>query len=367
MVINNGFNFTNAVFENCWIEKDKIMFSGNYNFIKIYNTFSTENVLLDFLSINIENDNSILNFITKYGFILNIISTNNDSSSATVGIHIDDDLIQEKNIELNGNKVSINLSPMINKKQFYFTHDLFVFKHYHARIKSTVELMAAIKSKELSTILINTLFLALDQQPLEMDLQYSKSYSLSCDLDFFSSMLNKTSQAKQEQINSALQSLIEPQNDLVFPFFIEILHELKNICRIEAITNEEKIIFNKDIDLITDLLPSQICDSLIILAREIVRSEINLNLTSVTPILTIDNANNFNGTWLIPNLLSALYLDIYLKQSNNTIYKKCNNPTCDLFFEVTPDNTVKKYCSTRCAQLMAKRKQRERDKNHSLK
>lgn len=367
MVVNNGFKFTNVIFDNCWIDKDDIFFSGDFNYHKIYNTFSEENVLLDFLSIDTNDNDSVLNFIKRYGFILNLMSPDNNNKSVNVGIKISDEQINEDSIDINGNDVTIKLNYQNNATPFYIYHDMAVFKRSHTRIKSIIELITALKTDNKSNILTHTLFLALDQQPFNLDtIHFSKSYELSYDLDQFASELCGLNKSLQAQINDALESPLDPHDDLVFPFLVELLKELKLICEIVCISDEYFVIFNKDIDSIISELSQNTHNTLKILAREVVRSEINLNLSSVTPILTLDNSNGFYGTWNIPDLLSALYLDIYLKQSSNTIYKKCSNPTCGLFFEVNPDNTVKKYCSTRCGQLMAKRKQREREKSNNI-
>lgn len=82
----------------------------------------------------------------------------------------------------------------------------------------------------------------------------------------------------------------------------------------------------------------------------------------ITPELRYEN-NQLSSDWKITSLLEAMYMELLVSFAPNTQVKKCANPTCNSFFDVGIGNSRKIYCSTRCATLMAKRKQRERDKD----
>lgn len=96
-------------------------------------------------------------------------------------------------------------------------------------------------------------------------------------------------------------------------------------------------------------------------AREIIESEMRIHVYNVYPNFIVSK-EGYNSGWNFTNLFAALYMKIQLIYLNSRALKKCENPTCNEYFELPSNNTVKKYCSTRCAQLMAKRKQREREK-----
>lgn len=81
----------------------------------------------------------------------------------------------------------------------------------------------------------------------------------------------------------------------------------------------------------------------------------------ITPDLQYSN-NRLSSDWNISSLLEAMYMELLVTFTPNTQVKKCANPTCNSFFDVGKGNERKIYCSQRCALLMAKRKQRERDK-----
>ena len=88
---------------------------------------------------------------------------------------------------------------------------------------------------------------------------------------------------------------------------------------------------------------------------------INSQTYLITPNLQYDNGK-LSSDWNISSLLEAMYMELLVTFTPNTQVKKCANPTCNNFFDVGKGNERKIYCSQRCALLMAKRKQRERDK-----
>ena len=89
----------------------------------------------------------------------------------------------------------------------------------------------------------------------------------------------------------------------------------------------------------------------------------NNELMWVHPQMTFENGQ-FLPNLQISSLMQAMYLELFFKITPYTNLRKCANPTCNAFFEVSRDNSKRMYCSTRCAQLMAKRKQRERERRN---
>ena len=89
----------------------------------------------------------------------------------------------------------------------------------------------------------------------------------------------------------------------------------------------------------------------------------NNELMWVHPQMTFENGQ-FLPNLEISSLMQAMYLELFFKITPYTNLRKCANPTCNAFFEVSRDNSKRMYCSTRCAQLMAKRKQRERERRN---
>lgn len=72
--------------------------------------------------------------------------------------------------------------------------------------------------------------------------------------------------------------------------------------------------------------------------------------------------NKIISAWEAPNLLSAMYMEIFLRFTQNKMTRKCENSTCPRFFEVIGNDYRKRYCSNNCAVLEAQRNKRKRDK-----
>lgn len=94
---------------------------------------------------------------------------------------------------------------------------------------------------------------------------------------------------------------------------------------------------------------------------------VNQFLKNVYPMLADDGQSlNISTKWEAKNLLSAMYFEIFLAYCSNKTIRKCTCGGCPNYFEVSSYDTRKKYCSMHCAQLEAKRKQRQREKLQKL-
>jgi hypothetical protein len=91
-------------------------------------------------------------------------------------------------------------------------------------------------------------------------------------------------------------------------------------------------------------------------AKLIIKDEIDYHTRLISPVYDLES---MIGTWQIPNLITAIYFAIFFLNPSFTLIKKCANPTCDEYFDVLNSNKRKKYCSTRCSNIMSQRKYRE--------
>jgi preprotein translocase subunit Sss1 len=91
-------------------------------------------------------------------------------------------------------------------------------------------------------------------------------------------------------------------------------------------------------------------------AQLVIKAEIDYHTSLISPVYDLES---MIGTWQIPNLITAIYFAIFFLNPNFTLIKKCANPTCDEYFDVLNSNKRKKYCSTRCSNIMSQRKYRE--------
>lgn len=85
-------------------------------------------------------------------------------------------------------------------------------------------------------------------------------------------------------------------------------------------------------------------------------------LEHIAPEIQFNNGSMPEANWRIPSLLDAMYLDAFFRLTPTTTVRRCANPTCSHYFTWSKSRKTRIYCSASCAELMAKRKQREREK-----
>ncbi len=102
-------------------------------------------------------------------------------------------------------------------------------------------------------------------------------------------------------------------------------------------------------------------------AGELLSRWVNRKLSGVMPLLgnvLIDNCS-FTGSWYSPNLLSAFYVMFYLDLTQGVTLRKCQNKTCKEFFSAYGGDDRKIYCGDRCAKAHAQREYRRRKKEQA--
>lgn len=99
------------------------------------------------------------------------------------------------------------------------------------------------------------------------------------------------------------------------------------------------------------------------LAPQILMDMINEGLIKVHPTLFINSKGKFAADWLLKYQYEGLLLEIFLMLSSGSQLRKCANPTCEKFFSPS-SHSDKMFCTQRCASLVAKRRQRMRDKEN---
>lgn len=140
---------------------------------------------------------------------------------------------------------------------------------------------------------------------------------------------------------------------------VDFLYKIIEISSIESIDTKNGVIFTKQISSIITLLTDELKENLIDIAKKIVKVEVDYNIKSIRASY---DTGSFTSSWSVPNLLTALYFSIFFLNPNFEIVKKCNNPSCAYYFSVLKSNRRKKYCSQQCANAMSQRKSRERKK-----
>lgn len=249
------------------------------------------------------------------------------------------------------------------------------------RMQCYVELLNSFKNENYENILSNVL-----QLLLTTDLHYNEypldTYSSClCFGNVFNNLSYGTHQevildgvTRDEYVNSPINTRIKlllneyylvltvyhHRYEGIFCNYIDLLTQVTQISNL-IITDDNKITVEKPLSTIISTFSDMNIECLMRCAREVIESEMRLHVHDVSPSFIVTKRGYESG-WRFTNLFAALYMKLQLIFSDSNVLKKCENPTCNEYFELPKNNTVKKYCSTRCAQLMAKRKQREREK-----
>lgn len=142
----------------------------------------------------------------------------------------------------------------------------------------------------------------------------------------------------------------------------DVLRSITDISHISTDIEGRFLHFSPDIEWST--LSNEISEKRIISAANACLSDMmNAQTSLISPELRYEN-DQLTADWHITSLLEAMYMELQVTFTPNTQIRRCNNPTCNYYFDVGKGNTKKIYCSQRCALLMAKRKQRQREKEN---
>ena len=151
------------------------------------------------------------------------------------------------------------------------------------------------------------------------------------------------------------------RNKALFPTAVWIIidyfyHMETEIGQIRSFTEQDDIIFYKQYKKTLD---SDLKKASITVAKQIVKEEIDYNLSNLSPSYNVDT---LSPSWHIPNLITAIFFSVFYIKSEFEVYRKCGNPNCTKYFMVSTTNSRKKYCSPECANSMAQRMHRKRKK-----
>ena len=338
-IINNGFKFTNLT-GDCYIENNTLICNDTH-FVRVYDFALKSRVLLDALAVDASKDEQLLRFTQQYGSLLKwSYSVVSDEDEAI-------ELDNESEFEL--------------KYRNRFSLD--IIRELFERLQRLIKLMTSYKLSNYPDMLCNCLYLLLSSPYLGVDDHNENATSVfSDDFEHVASRMDNIPLLESVKHYIGLSRIALKKWDLQVPFFIDLLSNTCTLCEKNSITLEDIICKEPSVDL--ELLMKGMDQSILKTCSEIVISDtINYVINDIKPCFHVLPNGDFQGDWIIPDLHSALYLDVFLRNANSILLKKCENPTCDEYFEATFENKTKKYCSQRCANLMAKRMQREREKS----
>lgn len=129
--------------------------------------------------------------------------------------------------------------------------------------------------------------------------------------------------------------------------------DYKGKCDIAFFKEQFKDIFGENIALLN------------LVADNILVTAINREIRDVYSYLSMPSPGKreYIAKTKTPTLLSALYTMLYFDITQNKVVKKCANPKCNAYFEISYLRSDKKYCSNNCAQIIASKKYRIKEKD----
>ena len=96
-------------------------------------------------------------------------------------------------------------------------------------------------------------------------------------------------------------------------------------------------------------------------AMKLIRVIVDGHLQNIAPVLNCGGLKpSFKGTWKVPNLISAMYLMLYMDMVGGKVVRRCNNETCNHFFSSNDKRKI--YCSPECTSAQTQREYRRRKK-----
>ena len=178
----------------------------------------------------------------------------------------------------------------------------------------------------------------------EVNITHYNSYMSSTNVGIFKNILHL-------YVNTDFENDIERKiSDVLF-------HSLEKCQSLENFLADES---NVLLDL--NKIDNKFKETIIEVANYIIGEEINSNLTRIRPFY---DSNKKSPSWVIDDLLSALYFSIFYLDPNLELYRQCSNPKCNKWFLVKTTSTKKKYCSEECRNRVVQDRYRKRKKEVS--
>lgn len=379
MVVNRGFSFSNIVgiytiqpAADGGEDYIKALYPGSVKPIYSFNSYEEGSVAYEFASIDTGAYEQILQFCSKYGLLYSDRLERNRKNDYIFSKQYKS-VFSEEQPDYTCDKLYVST----------FIREVITMRHF-------LGLKAAIDSKNLVEIMLNIAKILLsfnDKTHIPSDTeaeQFNQQFYLFIKRRFRKDPNNFHFQ--NEDISDVLSAFIKELNDYrkvtsavekKFLFdssekFENIHHSMwQSICSLftsllsvtQILSDEEgqNIHFEGPISEQQLIEAGITLDQATQLGNACISDVMNSQTSNVTPELRCETGKLL-ADWHITTLLEAMYMELQVTFSPNTMIKKCANPTCNYYFDVGIGNSKKIYCSQRCALLMAKRKQRARNK-----
>lgn len=351
MFINNGFTFLNI--------KGVYKFDGNiivpiyeYGLVPVYSPHvkRDKSIFYEFLSLDKNDKNSIIQFTNKYGLLFhgNIVENRNNNY-----------------LFFNEQKELFSQAISADRYEITYQHyaELIVFcQKFMDLITATADLDLKKMIESISFFLfavdhnnsymMDTRFELGDWRFLYPAVMEKNNYSLVKCIEY-------SEQKHLESIYSDHPSEWQKRNakSCLTEAFLTLSNYLIETFGLESMSTSGDLLVNKPI---TEELLHPISDLIAKTSRGIINDIFNYALIDVSPIMKFEDGKMV-GDWNIKTLIEAMFFELYTSLSQDVKIKRC--PCCGTYFEVASTNSRKKYCSDTCNDRMAQRRRRAKNKH----
>lgn len=88
------------------------------------------------------------------------------------------------------------------------------------------------------------------------------------------------------------------------------------------------------------------------ISQKLLIHEFDIMLSDVKPTY---NVEELKPDWKLPSLHSAMYFSLFYLDEKNYDLRRCANPNCNQYFQVSKTNSRKKYCCIECTNATGQR------------
>lgn len=160
---------------------------------------------------------------------------------------------------------------------------------------------------------------------------------------------------ERANIARAEDLLLFLSGDKPMPVQEENVYIIKSSENQFSIDSYGRISFDNNVEYAGDI------DELKQLALEVLCDVVNDGLVCVNPRLILEETG-VRGGWQLTHQMEGIYMELFSEFATNSQYRTCANPTCRKFYSVSRSRPNKKFCCHECAALQAKRRERSRKK-----
>lgn len=150
------------------------------------------------------------------------------------------------------------------------------------------------------------------------------------------------------------------------PYIQKLYNLIIEVCKLDtAALNQMEYdeFFSLTVPFDLDI-PQELQQIMYDVAPFVLADSINELMHQVHPQMTPTANGEFNVDWNFNFQFEGFCMELLLMISSKNMLKKCKNPTCEKFFTPNEGHLDRMYCSHRCGSLVAKRRQRMKDKEN---